>query len=76
MRGSDFTFDSVQLLYYKCHEINFRRRGAYIDSPVWIKKKKASINPRNKNDKCVQHAATVIEKLSGAQIDFQVLTHL
>ena len=23
MRGSDFIFDSVQLLYYKCHKINF-----------------------------------------------------
>ena len=23
MRGSDFTFDSVQMLFYKCHKINF-----------------------------------------------------
>ena len=22
MKGSDFVFDSVQLLYYKCHKIN------------------------------------------------------
>ena len=22
MRGSDFTFDSVQLMYYKCHKVN------------------------------------------------------
>ena len=27
MRGSDFIFDSVQLLYYKCHKINFKRGG-------------------------------------------------
>ena len=33
MRGSDFIFDSVQLMYYKCHKVNFRRGGSYIDSP-------------------------------------------
>ena len=27
MRGSDFIFDSVQLLYYKCHKIIFKRGG-------------------------------------------------
>ena len=27
MRGSDFIFELVQLLYYKCHKINFKRRG-------------------------------------------------
>ena len=29
--GSDFTFESVQLLYYKCHKIDFKRRESYID---------------------------------------------
>ena len=33
MRGSDFLFDSVQLLYYKCNKIKFKRGGLYIDSP-------------------------------------------
>ena len=37
MRGRDFIFDSVQLLHYKCHKINFRRDGSYIDSPDLIK---------------------------------------
>ena len=36
MRGSVFIFDSVQLLYYKCHDINFRHGGSYTDSPNWI----------------------------------------
>ena len=27
MRGSDFIFDSFQLLYHKCHKINFKRGG-------------------------------------------------
>ena len=46
MRRSDFIFDSVQLLHYKCHKINFKRGGSYICSPEWIKKKKATINPK------------------------------
>ena len=39
MRGSDFIFDSVQLLYYKRHQINVKRGRSYIDSQDWIKKK-------------------------------------
>ena len=38
IRGSDFTFDSIQLLYYKCYMINFKHGESYIDSPGWIKK--------------------------------------
>ena len=33
MRGSDFIFDCVDLLYYKCRKINPNRGGSYIDSP-------------------------------------------
>ena len=38
MKGSEFVFNYVQLLYYKCHKINTNRSGSYIDSPDWIKK--------------------------------------
>ena len=56
MRGSDFSFDSVQLLYYKCHKITFECGGSYIDSVVWIKKKKATIYPKNTDGKCFHYA--------------------
>ena len=56
IRGSDFVFDSIQLLYYKCHKITFKRGETYIDSPDWIKKKKATINPKTDDDKCFQNA--------------------
>ena len=32
MIGSDYIFDCVHLLYYKCHLINFKRVGSYVDS--------------------------------------------
>ena len=40
MRGKGFIFDSVQLIYYKCHREHFIRDGSYIDSTDWIKKEK------------------------------------
>ena len=59
MEGSDFIFDFVHLLYYKYYEMNFKCSQSYIDSPEWIKNKKATINFINKNDnKCFQNAAT------------------
>ena len=33
MRGSDFILDCANLLYYKCHKINFKRGESYINSP-------------------------------------------
>ena len=48
MRCSSFIFDCVHLLYYKCHKKSFKKSGSNIDSPDWIKNKKATINPINK----------------------------
>ena len=50
MKGSAFVFDYVHLLYYKCRKINLNRSGLYIDSLDWIKNKKATLNPINKED--------------------------
>ena len=55
IKGSDIIFYSVQLMYYKCHKVNI---SSYIDSPDWIKKKKATINPKNTDDKCFQYKVT------------------
>ena len=47
MKGSDFVFDSVELIYYKCHKEIFKHDGSYIDSPdLLIKKKKVRINTK------------------------------
>ena len=50
MRGSHFIFDLIQLIYYKCHRVNFIRGGSYIDCSDWIKKKKATLNSKNTDD--------------------------
>ena len=51
MKGSEFVFDYVHLLYNKCYKVNPNCSGSYIDSPYWIKNKKATINRINKKDK-------------------------
>ena len=58
VKGREFVFDSIDLLYYKLHKINLNRGGSYIDSTEWLKNKKATINPKNNDDKCFQFANT------------------
>ena len=50
VKGSEFVFDYVHLIYYKCHKINPNCGGSYVDSPNWIKNKKGTVNPLNKKD--------------------------
>ena len=58
--GSNFVFDSVDLLGVCIHKINSKRGKSYIKSPEWILRKRATINPINKNDnKCFQYSITV-----------------
>ena len=59
MRGNEFNFDSVDLLQYHFQKISLRRGGSKIDSPEWLKSKKATINPENNEDNCFQYALTV-----------------
>ena len=60
MRGSEFVYNCVDVLYYNLNKVSLSRGGSYIDSPKWLKNKKATINPQNKkDDKCFQYALTV-----------------
>ena len=59
MRGSEFIFDSVDTFYYDLNKISLSRGGSYIDSPKWLKNKKATINPKNTDERCFQYALTV-----------------
>ena len=58
MKGSEFGFDGVNLLYYDFNKTSLNRGGSYIDSPKWIKNKKSTINPKNNDHKCFQYALT------------------
>ena len=68
MKGSDFIFDCVYSLYYKCHKINLNYGGSYIDSPDKIKNKKSTINPVIEDDNRFQYTASVA--LNHEEIEF------
>ena len=47
------------LLYYHLQKIGLKTGESNIDSPGWLKNKKATINPRNNDDDCFQYSLTV-----------------
>ena len=50
MTGSQCIFDCLDLLYYHLQKVGLKRSGPYIDSPEWLKNKKATRNPQNNDD--------------------------
>ena len=80
MRGSEFAYDSVDVLYYNFNKVSLSRGGSYIDSQKSLKNKKATINPQNKkDDRCFQYAVTVAwnyEELGIIQKEYQRLNLL
>ena len=69
MKGSQFVFESVDLLYYSLHWIGLNRGESCIDSPEWLKNKKATINPKNVDNECLKH--TIIAALNHKKIKNQ-----
>ena len=72
-KGSGFIFESVDLLSYSFHKISLKRGKSYIKSPKWVINKRATINPKNKDNKCFQYSITValnhqnIERISNIE---------
>ena len=66
MEGSNFVFESVNLLY-SLHKVSLNRGGSYIDSPSWIKHKGATINPKSKDNKCLRDS--IIAALNREKIE-------
>ena len=58
VRKSNFLFDSVQLMYYKCHKI-LNLGDHILILQTWQKRKKPTTNPKNEDHKCSQYAVTV-----------------
>ena len=58
--GSNYTFESVDILGIHFHDIKLKRGKSYIKSPKWLADKKATVNAKNtKDNKCFQYAITV-----------------
>ena len=57
--GSNFVFESVDLLSYHIHKTSLKRGNSYIKSPEWIANKKATISPKTEDDKCFKYSIIV-----------------
>ena len=69
MKGSRYIFERTDLLEYHLHKISLNRGSSYIDSPIWIKNKGVTINPKNtNNNNCFQYAIT-------AALNYQNIGH-
>ena len=59
MKASSYIFEHIDLLEYHLHKISLNRGSSYIDSPIWIKNKGVTVNPKNtKDNNCFQYAIT------------------
>ena len=72
IKGSDFVFESVDLLDYKLHRVRLNRGGSYIKSPEWLENKKTTINAKNKNDNDIMKKKfeNIFEKIKHEDKDF------
>ena len=58
--SSSFTYESVEESNIHFNKIDLRRGATYIETPKWLKNKKATINPKNTNDVyCFMYAVTI-----------------
>ena len=75
IKGSEFIFDYVPLLYYKCHKINPNCTESYIDSPYWLKNRKQQQIPSiEKDSKCSRYAIKVALNHEEIKKDLQRIT--
>ena len=56
--GSNFVFESVDLLSYHIHKTSLKRGKSYIKSPEWVINKRTTVNQKNKA-KCFQYSIVV-----------------
>ena len=76
MKGNESIFDNVDLLYNKLNKKNLNRGGSFILFPEISKNTKATLNPKNKDDKCFLYALLVAlnyDELKVIQKEYQIL---
>ena len=58
--SSSFVYESVEECNIHFHKIDLRRGSSFIDTPEWLKNKKATINPQNANNPyCFMYAIAI-----------------
>ena len=76
MKGNESIFDNVDLLYNKLNKKNLNRGGSFILFPEISKNTKATLNPKNNDDKCFLYALLVALNYDGLKViqkEYQIL---
>ena len=73
LRGSDFIFDFVHLLFHKSHKINTNCGGSELDFTDWIKN---NISINNKDNKYFLCTVTVASNHEQIKKDLQKITKI
>ena len=60
--NSRFVFDEVLYLDVNFHQLNFMRGSSYLPLPDFIAKRKAVINPQNRDEECFKWAIIAADK--------------
>ena len=77
--GSNFVFKSVDLFSDHIHKTKLKTGKSQIKPPEWILNKRATINPKNKGNKCFQYSITAAlnhKTLKTIQKEYQILNPL
>ena len=56
--GSNFVFESIDLLFYHIHKTSLKKGNSHIKSSEWLVNKRAAINPKNEDKRCFQCSIT------------------
>ena len=56
--GSNFVFESIDLLFYHIHKTSLKKGNSHIKSSEWLVNKRAAINPKNEDKRCFQYSIT------------------
>ena len=75
-KDTDFEFDGINFLYYDFNKTSIYRGDTYIDSPKWLKDKRSTINPKNKDNKCFQYATASALNIDKINKDVQRISKL
>ena len=60
VKGSNYTFERVDLLEYHLHKVTLNRGSSYIPSQDWLSHKNSTINPFNdKDNRCFLYAIVI-----------------
>ena len=63
--NSRFVFDEVLYLDVNFHQLNFTRGSSYLPLPDFIAKRKAMINPQNRDEECFKWSIITADRWMG-----------